>query len=428
MLNGGQEQYVIAIAEASKSVNGEFLQHFFPPLLHPVEMTLGSSSLLLMDLLNEASQNCQEMELLRCEHGGSAIESVSEIPVQHHGERSLAKATKPNNGKEPQLTVNVLLCKPRLELLNGAVHADGLHGANELRGRNRAVSWSVVISFATNGATTTCRVLHPVPGAPLTDMLRPDLEVADFGGDAVAGVERGEQVPRPPESRQPAAPAGLAAEAVADVVHAVLDIVGNLPHLLHPVLTLLVVAAPFPLQPVEEGLHAGQLVVDVLDVILDALDQGVLLREEDPELVDERFRGIVGGSDDEVHGRFPLLSVVRLKVQVNSFLIRFQKQKSSKFGPNPYLTASLPPLRRRSRKIELARSCSLSRRTNRPATRPPGAGAGRPHLRHLGHLTAAHAFSINGAPDLKWVAGEEGAEREGKYSEGSLLVQKGAAE
>ena len=161
------------------------------------------------------------------------------------------------------------------------------------------------------GSSVVLQLLHPVPHAPLADMLRPSLEVADLGGDAVARLQRGEQVPLLPEEHQYPAPAGLAAEAVVDVVDAVLDVVGHLAHLLHPVQALLVVAAGRPLQPVEEGLHAAQLVGDVLDVIADASDEGVLLREEAPELVDEGFHGVVRGADDEVHGHFSLVPARR---------------------------------------------------------------------------------------------------------------------
>jgi hypothetical protein len=63
---------------------------------------------------------------------------------------------------------------------------------------------------------------------------------------------------------------------VADVIDAVLDVVGDLPHLLHPALSLLIVLGLL-LEPIEEVLHVGQLVVDVLDVVADASDQGVLL-------------------------------------------------------------------------------------------------------------------------------------------------------
>jgi len=135
---------------------------------------------------------------------------------------------------------------------------------------------------------------------------RPSRPPPGPGLDAVASVQRGEQVPLLPEEHQYPAPAGLAAEAVVDVVDAVLDVVGHLAHLLHPVQALLVVAAGCPLQPVEEGLHAAQLVGDVLDVIAGAPDQGVLLREEAPELVDEGLHGVVRGADNEVHGRLAL--------------------------------------------------------------------------------------------------------------------------
>uniref|UniRef100_A0A0E0MH28 Uncharacterized protein n=1 Tax=Oryza punctata TaxID=4537 RepID=A0A0E0MH28_ORYPU len=193
--------------------------------------------------------------------------------------------------------------EPSLKVVHGVLHAYRFDGANQPGER----SWMVSGSAGVVVAATICvcwEVLHPVPCAPLADMLRPDLEVADVDGDAAALVQRGEQVPRPPERDEPAGPAGLAAEAVADVVDAVLDVVGDLPHLLHPVLPLLVVV-DVPLELAEEGLHAGELVVDVLDVVADAGDQGVLLREEAAELVDEGLHGAARGADDQIHNQLP---------------------------------------------------------------------------------------------------------------------------
>jgi hypothetical protein len=241
------------------------------------------------------------MELLRCEHKCSAFEFFSKLTVQLHGERGFAKATKPNNRKE---SLQALLSNPWLELLLGVLQLHRLSCANELGRRCYDVSGS---DCSGRAAIVVLQFLHPVPHSPLADMLRPSLEVADLGGDAVASLQRGHQVPLLAEVHQYPASTGLAAEAVIDVVGAVLDVVGHLTHLLHPVQALLVVVALRPLQPVEEGLHAGQLVGDVLDVIAGAPDQGVLLREEAPKLVHQGFHGVVRGADDEVHRR-PALS------------------------------------------------------------------------------------------------------------------------
>ena len=71
---------------------------------------------------------------------------------------------------------------------------------------------------------------------------------------------------------------------MARVVDAVLDVVGEVADLLHPVLHLVVVpaapAVPGLAEVAEEGLHGGQLVVDVLQVAGDATDEGVLLGEK----------------------------------------------------------------------------------------------------------------------------------------------------
>lgn len=57
---------------------------------------------------------------------------------------------------------------------------------------------------------------------------------------------------------------------------AVLDVVGDVADLLHPVLGLFAPGVAV-VEAAQEGVHAGQLVIDVLDVIADALDQCVLL-------------------------------------------------------------------------------------------------------------------------------------------------------
>uniref|UniRef100_A0A0E0RAQ8 Uncharacterized protein n=1 Tax=Oryza rufipogon TaxID=4529 RepID=A0A0E0RAQ8_ORYRU len=237
-------------SSSSELISELLLEGFNSPFLNSVKSILRSADLLLMELADKASQNCWEMKLLRREHERSGIKLISKLAP---GERSW--------------------------MVSGS--------AGVVVAATISVCWEV---------------LHPVPGAPLADMLRPDLEVADVGGDAAALVQRGEQVPRPLEGDNCAGPAGLAAEAVADVVDAVLDVVGDLAHLLHPVLTLLVVG-DVPLEPAEEGLHAGELVVDVLDVVADAGDEGVLLRQEGAQLVDERLHGAARRADDQIHNQ-----------------------------------------------------------------------------------------------------------------------------
>lgn len=75
-----------------------------------------------------------------------------------------------------------------------------------------------------------------------------------------------------------------------EVVDAVLDVVGDVADLLHPVLGLLVVAAGDG-EVAEEGLHAGELVVDELDVAADSADERVLLCEEAAQLAQEGLEG-----------------------------------------------------------------------------------------------------------------------------------------
>ena len=140
-------------------------------------------------------------------------------------------------------------------------------------------------------------------------MLCPGLEVADLSGDAVASVQRGEEIPGPPEGGQFSAPTGLAAEAVAGFVDAVLDVVGDVPDLLDPVLGLLVVGGSggggVP-DLAEEGVHAGELVVHVLDLAVDAADERLLLGEEAAELAKQRSHGALGGAHGELRARSAL--------------------------------------------------------------------------------------------------------------------------
>ncbi|KAG2632187.1 hypothetical protein PVAP13_2NG068992 [Panicum virgatum] len=58
----------------------------------------------------------------------------------------------------------------------------------------------------------------------------------------------------------------------------------------------------------EEGLHGGELVVDVLEVAVDAPDQGVLLGEEAAQLAQEGPHGRLRGAHHELHCRRPLPS------------------------------------------------------------------------------------------------------------------------
>ncbi|KAG2563269.1 hypothetical protein PVAP13_8KG312704 [Panicum virgatum] len=154
------------------------------------------------------------------------------------------------------------------------------------------------------GVVLPAGVLHAVPRASLADILRAALEVDDLGGDVAARSERGHGVPRAAEVDEEALAAGLAAETVGEVVHSVLDVVGDVPDLLDPVLGLLVVGGSgrggTP-DLAEEGVHAGELVVHVLDLAADAADERVLLGKEAAELAQQRAHGALGGADGEFH-------------------------------------------------------------------------------------------------------------------------------
>ncbi|KAF2911600.1 hypothetical protein DAI22_11g192400 [Oryza sativa Japonica Group] len=51
----------------------------------------------------------------------------------------------------------------------------------------------------------------------------------------------------------------------------------------------------------EEGVHAGQLVLDVLDLAANAADERVLLGQEAAELSQQRPHGAVRGAYGELH-------------------------------------------------------------------------------------------------------------------------------
>jgi len=140
---------------------------------------------------------------------------------------------------------------------------------------------------ARDGLGVFFRVLDAVPRAALPNFLCSVLEVNDLGGDVPARPERGHGVPRAADVDEEALPTGLAAEAVREVVHTVLDVVGDIADLLDPVLGLLIVSSSScscPAELAEEGVHAGELVVHVLDLAADAADERVLLGEEAAEL------------------------------------------------------------------------------------------------------------------------------------------------
>jgi hypothetical protein len=93
-------------------------------------------------------------------------------------------------------------------------------------------------------------------------------------------------------------------EAAREVVHAVLDVVGDIADLLDPALGLLIVSSSScscPAELAEEGLHAGELVVRVLDLAGDTADELVLLGEEAAEFAKQRSHGALGGAHGELH-------------------------------------------------------------------------------------------------------------------------------
>lgn len=87
------------------------------------------------------------------------------------------------------------------------------------------------------------------------------------------------------------------AAAADEHVDAVLGVVGDLPDLLHPDPHLVVVAGGVLRRrgdAAEEGVHALQLVLDVLHLAVDALRRRALLREHAGELPEEPPHGALG--------------------------------------------------------------------------------------------------------------------------------------
>uniref|UniRef100_A0A8R7TBH7 Uncharacterized protein n=1 Tax=Triticum urartu TaxID=4572 RepID=A0A8R7TBH7_TRIUA len=145
-------------------------------------------------------------------------------------------------------------------------------------------------------------VLHAVPGPALPDLLRPDLELGDGGGDAAAGPAGLDLVGAGDEegAADIAAGGGVVGEVVREVVDAILDVVGDIADLLHPVLHPAVVAPGGEVD--EEGLHACHLVVDVLDVAAHAADERVLVRQQPAQLAQQRLHRRLRRAHHHLHG------------------------------------------------------------------------------------------------------------------------------
>jgi hypothetical protein len=84
---------------------------------------------------------------------------------------------------------------------------------------------------------------------------------------------------------------GIMREAMGKVIYAVLTVVGNITDLLHPILHPVVLAIRSSAEVAKESLHAGQLVIDVLDVTTNPSYQSILLGEKATQLAQEIFHG-----------------------------------------------------------------------------------------------------------------------------------------
>lgn len=165
-----------------------------------------------------------------------------------------------------------------------SLHSHGFRDVDELRGKLLMLG-SVVFSHATQAfLLARLRVADAVSDPALAHELRPALEICNLDGDAAPRGPRQELVEGIADGDQPASTPAIGTESVGEVVDAVLDVVGHVPDLLHPVLRLVVVALVALAEVGEEGLHARELVGDELDVAADAPDEGVLLGEEAAEL------------------------------------------------------------------------------------------------------------------------------------------------
>lgn len=156
-------------------------------------------------------------------------------------------------------------------------YSHGLLDGDEATGYLLVVSRDVAIQLVIRFSVGWFWIADAIPGAALTHMLRPFLELGNLGGDPAALATSPDLVQVPAKLGPQVVALAVRVEALGEVVDAVLDVEGDVADLLRPVRRLLVGAA-VAAEAVEEGLHAGQLVADELDVAADAADQGVLLR------------------------------------------------------------------------------------------------------------------------------------------------------
>ncbi|KAF2921825.1 hypothetical protein DAI22_07g064000 [Oryza sativa Japonica Group] len=236
---------------------------------------------LLQHALKQSTEVLSGVERLRHRHHCLAWELLLQVPANLHGKRRLPETTEPHDGEHLETNVGLIVVTRQpirfhqigqtLHLVADAqelarvfvrgVEAERVRGGGHRRrggGRDEP-----------HGGAQ-CLAVDFVTHAPLADGEGTGVKVLDVDGEAVPRANRDE--PPPGAAERTGARRGEA-DAEQEEVDAVLGVVGELAHLLHPLPDEVDDGTLVHLgEHAEEGIHDGHIVPEVHDLTADAAE------------------------------------------------------------------------------------------------------------------------------------------------------------
>ncbi|KAF2921822.1 hypothetical protein DAI22_07g063700 [Oryza sativa Japonica Group] len=227
---------------------------------------------LLNYLLEQSAEVLAGVEHLRHRHHCLAGKLLLQAPANLHGKRRLPEPREPHDAEHLETHVGLIVTRQPLRLhqigqmLHLVVDAHQFARAERMRGGgHRRRSWD-----EPHGAGQ-CLAVDIVTNAALSDGEGTGEKLPDVAGEAVPGANRDE--PAPAVAERSGARRGVA-DAEQGEVDAVLGVVGELAHLIHPLPDEVVHGALLHLgEPAEDGVHDGHLVLQTIDLAADAAEQ-----------------------------------------------------------------------------------------------------------------------------------------------------------